>query len=596
MATTKVDFTEYKNRKVGLLPVAVRSPQDKEVLDFGQVADGVAESLRDDAGVPISRIAPNEVIDDDMSFPLTYSKIRAIGSKLKLDAVVGVSVSAISVSKRSPTKVNAIVVFADVADVKKRWVITGTWNLLTTDQIAQFVKLELQLLLSDLHIWVRYHIKPAFAELGSPNDPILTFYSPNSNTPRLEQTTDLKSLDLVITAFDDDGIKRVSVTNKGTGILWSTEPSGSDPTNAPLYISTPVTIPLAFGPNDIAIIAEDGLSNKVTRRISLKSTSVRGPVVLAIGVEKYAQQQDAVGAAKAAKVISAAARARGSRTAALLTDDDATLRRAYKAFFHARSEMGPGDQLVTYFAGRASVSGGAVNIDLYDALDHNSNGFESGAGLVRLDNLDILAGFDSDVLLLDLCADPAREELVRSAIAQSDLSRNSRVLISLSSCSDGVGKLADAAAFWLIDEARHVPNRKYSVDGLLDTLRFAVPTRVAPDTSKEYQVSYVLAPGFKDDATSASDRGDVKNSDYFAIGASVKTLSDAKKEAEGFRLKGYPSKIVLTPGDVYGVSIGEYSTRAAAAAQIEKAQVEKQVSADAYILPPQRVRAIVEPP
>jgi hypothetical protein len=599
MAGTRMNLAKYEHSKVGILPISINPNYDSQGLPLEEIRTAVKAELEDNTELHPRLMTSAELPGGTADFPLTPSRLRvAVGSAsagdlapseakpvVDLDAVIGISIAAWG----PPTpghraRINLVIAFVDLKDPTRKWVMTSVFKAHSLEEIPRVLHQDLGLQLVDLRYWLKSGLVPWTSEHGSPEDPILTFYSPTLPTPKSDVPVSSKTLDLVITGIDDAGLTEVEVSNPAAHFEW--HPRWTGTASGPIYVSTPLTIPLAFGSNRITIAAQNAAGRRLERNIGLQSTARRGVVLFGVSVERYSGLANAVGAAEAARRVEKSGEDYFYDRPFTLTNEGANVERIADSMHAIRATLGFGDELLILLVGRGGV--GQQNtpylaLPADAAVSESTTNFETKASpSIQLSDVTGLTMGQPSLIVMDLCTDAAfledsRLSLGRAidAFQQSPFAKTIRLAAQMSDCHDGVGKIADAVSAWLRD--KH-PARGGAAQ--LEPL-YAALTTGRPDLLASPQAP----PAWKLSPTGALS--------YWAVASSTTSQTEAIERSKQLKSLGYSSQVVLGIDGVFGVTLGQSDTPESAGVILRKARADGHASAESYVLDPEKVKSTI---
>lgn len=611
---TRMKLKEYTGKRIGLLPVVLNPSYDAKGLPSpDKIGESIAQALRERSPLHAELVKLNA---DALSFPLTPKRLADIGTKQCLgkenehlgkeneqpckegkgfQALIGASV--IAWSPPVPphrVRVSLIISFVDLEDPQKKWILSGTWKA-QPDELPTRILNGLGGQLDELDKWLSAGLIPLFAQQAEANDPVLTFYSP-STTPgkKQERMINAKSLQLVVSSMDDEGltalsIRNPSVSNGETSYAW--EVPAELMKDAPIYVSSPITVPLAFGSNTIVMSARNSRGREIERKIAFRSLSRRGLNVFAVGVEKDAYGLEADHADDAVRDMGDAAAAANLAKPTIIKNEDATSDRVFDAIQKTRDSLGAGDELLLVAVGRGGISQRRPYLQLFGAAEplfaeqKSPGGFEieSSVHWLRLEDLLTFAPGYPTLVVLDLCTNgPAVEYTRRSMQAalktlpyRPGLSKV-RVIGDVTDCDKGVGELSNKVGDELVT-VRSAKGR--TADGLFTALTTA---------HRE-----LLAWNGHDAGGQAAGQATPVTGSFWAVTSSTTEKEVAVRQADELKARGLHGIVVLGTNGVFNVTLGSFGTYDQASLEIKNA-FGKGVPVDtAYVLAPEKVKSTV---
>lgn len=583
MAGTRMKLRSYAHSNVGILPLSVNPVYASSSLDLEEIRKAVHDELVGKTPVNAHIITSEEIAslpaNIPVEFPLTPRRIAIIGESLKLDAIIGINILAwsppVGVHR---ARISLVISFADVGDRSRKWVLSSTWKSQTVAKLPDTLRQELGTQFNALNRWLKSGLIPFTSEHGSPEEPIVTFFSPAGNTPLTERSTSDKTLDIVLTAIDDDGIASLTVENPAVpGYSW--QPPQTSTPQLPVFLSAPLTIPLAPGSNPIRVVATDKDGAVTTRPIALRSTSRRGLHLLALGIGEYPDLPYARGAPEAIDKFSADRRSMFVSEPELLFDKDAKPSRVQEALHRTQSSLGLGDEMLIVLAGRGGVTRDDPYLALYGTRSATPGSNESEQGVPRELHLSDLAALASErptLIVIDLCTDAdyledGRAALGRAldAIQRSGTVSRLRVATQLSDCRKSTfGKLIESASSKL-REARKAQSKTESLFASLRNEPGLIAVAQAPSPFK-------FAPG-------GAPR-------FWAVASSSASMEEAKDVSRKLQSQGYDSEVVLGINGVFSATLGSVDSVTKAKELIRSAQQRGQITDPGYVLDGEKIK------
>jgi len=330
IASTRFDTFNYANSRVSLLPTVVNPAYMDSELPVAQIEQVVADEF---ASIGV-RMAPRPQIitaselqagGGNVEFPYTPGQLARIGAAFdpNLDAAIGISV--ISFSKGSDSQgqkasVDLLITFVDVHSVgstvptaanvikattalsapTKYWILSGSWSARKPRELPEALRHSLGFQLINVKWFARARLNPwGSTQVFSPNEPLVTISSPLSDLKN-NTSLELRSIPLTATGIYEGGMTSLRVTNDRSHFdykLFSNVDSISKDTTsndsaarsapAPIFLSSPVVVPLAKGTNKIVVSAMSASGKEGRRVLKLSSISERKIHVVPIAVTRY---------------------------------------------------------------------------------------------------------------------------------------------------------------------------------------------------------------------------------------------------------------------------------------------------------------------
>jgi hypothetical protein len=591
---TRMKLKDYAAKHVGILPVVVNPSFDAKALPLDEIGSSIASALKESTPLQVERV---DAQVDGLPFPLTPRRLAEVvaemeqktGKKTGLQAVIGASIIAWSPPLGSHrARLSLIISFVDLEHPEKKWIMSGTWKAHDLDGLPQTLSANLGLQLIDLDYWLRSGLIPWFSEQGAAEDPVLTFYSPSAPTGKQERSVQDKSLQLVVSSIDDDGLKALSVRNpavKSGATTFSWEAPKDVMDRSPIYVSSPVSVPLAFGSNDIVVSARNSKDQVIERKIALRSLSKRGLNVVGVGIEKDGYGFKADDADDAVREIGQAAAA-AELDHIVIENEDATRERVFAAIQDRRNSLGIGDGLLIVAAGRGGTSQRSLFLQLFDPVPSSSaeqkslGSFESESSIhwLRLEDLLTFASGYPALIVLDLCTNTLMTQYTRRSMqialdtmAHTAATSNVRILGDVSDCEKGVGELSDRVAEQL---ARSHKPADRTAQQLFANLSGEHPELVAWNGA---------APPANAAATGL----------FWAVAFSTTDQGEAELQAIELQKKGIPSSVVLGTNGVFNIALGSFGSYEQASGELKKAPDKGVPVTAGYVLAPDKVKATV---
>ena len=624
IAGGEFDMRGYQHVAVGVLPVAVNLRYQSAALPLDEIRKSVLSALHQS---PL-RLADIQLIDAEVSFPLTPGRLREIAVSRHLAAAVGISISSWSrplAGSNGRALTDMTIVFADTSDHEKRWLISRVWGARSIDRLPDTLDSQLFPELLDLRDWLTHRDKPIFGSRGAAiEDPLVTISSadlPQRRGPadknKLPQVN-AKYLRTVVTAINDEGLDELQISNAATN--WSVSTQGiADVSGAkPISLGNTVQVPLAYGKNVVVATARRG-THATTQQVDVESTQPASVAVLAIGGGGFPAPNGTDNSWLAAEQVYTAALIGPPSGSKLLAGPGLSIFDLYQAATEMNSKVGAQDQLIVYVAGQLAVRDEKPLITLVrqDAVPDRGRG-PSG---IDIQDLQMFTKGRRAVALLDVCAPDDQVEASRSILARA-LPANERFVAEVKPCSKGVGDLSAVAAQWSRQAATvsgfsrwlgSKPDVATLFDAVVSTRAGTVAAADGSKNTASVQTNAGGSPSSSpgrapasaptsappdDTANSATttqatpSAGDPAKS-YYVIAMSFQSLDLARKTAQTLANQGYESEVIQSSNGIYGVSVGRYPTKDLAARMRAQIVDKGAIATDSFILPPERWSGIV---
>jgi hypothetical protein len=471
-ATTHMDLAQYRSAKIGVLPVAVNDTFGAT----GAPLDAIREAIIHDFGSAGIRVADPVAISESglgglqVRFPLTPMRLAEIARQLGFDGMIGISVPAWSMGDgRRGAFIDFLIVFADAAKPEeKRWALSESFSGDNLDEVIEHIRLDIGYRMIVLK-WLTLRGQSPFAggDVYPVDAPFVTISSSVTNLSSGMSLAD-KVVPLTVTAMDDRGIKSVNVAVSSSAFEWTADALRVQGDKAPIFISSKVSVPLAFGRNVIEVVATAGATSTGTRDLIIQCTTKPQLWIVAVGVEHYSHLKDVQGADTEAILLEHSQTLGRTSVRSASLRGDVTRERVLNLSGKIRSETGSDDQVLAIFSGRLAGGSSSSNVGLQmpDAMPSVP---EFGALPLSLVE-DVLS---PSAWLLDMCSD--RDDL---AMVRDQLKRSlpSNAIVAVTACTEGVGSLGHAAQEWF---ARRGGSRK---PGSLEDLLSYAETNAAGAT------------------------------------------------------------------------------------------------------------------
>jgi hypothetical protein len=281
-----------------LLPTVVNPSYSSAELPVPKIEEVVADQfasfgVRMGARPRSITAAELAAVGQRAQFPYTPSQLARAGSdkRLGLDAAVGISVIAWSRGNEAlgeKASIDLLITFVDLnPSVKKYWVLSGSWSARTLHGIPESLEVSLGGSLIDVKWYARSHLNPwGSTQVFSPDEPLVTI---SSSIADLEGnlTVPLRSVSLTATGIYDSGLSSLRVTNDAVKFDWVFSHTDNSSKGAPIFLSTPVLVPLGKGSNRIVVTATSAGGQAGQRVLKVVSTAERKLHVVPIAVAKY---------------------------------------------------------------------------------------------------------------------------------------------------------------------------------------------------------------------------------------------------------------------------------------------------------------------
>jgi hypothetical protein len=515
IASTKFNTLDYKNSTVLILPTVVNPAYVDAKLPIERIEQAVAEEF-DSLGVHMGArphiITPEQLQTAGLraQFPYTPGQLAKIGASLPShpDAVIGISVMASSTSKKPATEasVDLLITFVDVhsavtssgnlttADKSasrnvpasaptKFWILSGSWTAHSTDELPEALQASLGFHFIDVK-WVgRASLNPwGSTQVFSPDDPLVTISSPLPNLGD-DKSLERRSIPIVATGIYEGGIASLRITNARTNFnstLFSNNAKPSGKTNAnsgdptdPVFLSSPVSVPIAKGRNKIIVSAIGSNTREGHRVLKVTSIADRKIHVLPIAVAQYKEYAIARSGARAMDEVREAA----SRNSNIELEDTRDLKPTKYELADAvqglADNAGVEDPAVIVFSGRIA-KGSIPTIDgapkeTFFLLMHDSSRAYPGIGSISLEEVvNVLS--PRWAIVLDVCTDediPSMQNDLRKSLPPGSIAH-------VDNCrGTGGDKTVLAVAKWI--QKQSDSSYPQSILSLLSTVLQKVP-------------------------------------------------------------------------------------------------------------------------
>lgn len=589
MSGTRMDLRDYRQKQVGILDVAVNPSYAAETLPLVDIGESISTALARSTSIKAQHVALDT---SALAFPLTPQRMADIAKDSGLQAVIGASVIAWSPPSSSHgARISLIISFVDLTDPNKKWMMSGTWEASRLQKVPETIDMGLGLQFIDLEYWLRAGLIPWFADQGGPDEPVLTYYSPSGSTANKNNTTSEKFLRLIVSSIDDGGLQDLTVVNRTNQFDW--QPSEQLMLQEPVYVSSPVNVPLLFGSNTIVLNARNTNGRQTERKIVVDSTAPRGLNVLGVGIDEDDSGMEADEADDAIRRLGRIASVQTRPKPTILKDKDATTERVHDALQEARRNLGQGDELLIVLTGRGGVSSRDPYLELYQDFSSQTSspsrfrGFEDESSVQRLRLNEVLefAADYSALIVLDLCADGAAVDYMRMSLNGLLKTLNTpfantdtQILASVSDCKDGVGALTERVADRLAQIRR--PNERTAANLF----------RLTHDESLGYLAWTAprlhLIPVI-----------DLPPAGFWAVATSTVDRDEAIARANQLKARGASSNVVLGTNGLFNTTLGNFATKDLALTEIKNAVSKGWLTDDtAYVLAPERVKSTIDEP
>jgi hypothetical protein len=494
-ATTRMEFADYREKPVAVLPVAVLP--GLEVND--DLKNGLQQAVIQGlsafhVGLKNVTVITQQELDElklQTEFPWTPARIGTAARQLKpqgegqllhVAAAIGISVTAVvQRDGNQPAAISVLFVFADKDQAdKRRWAMAGTWSDNHFPEIVKNMKRELGSYLIDLRSQASRGGNAFVSETYDADQPFVTVFGRNKDIFGDTAEIAAKTLRLQVTGIDDSGIENVEIRNDEAHFwtrLYANVKGNQD--GDPIYFSSYINVPLIFGPNTIHVTAISSNGKSTTRRpIKIRCTTRPGLRILSLGISDYDDFDPVPGAGVAAQRVESAFSRFPGRTPAdsmLGVDKQATASNALNMVSATLRSAALDDQIVFYFAGRlVMVSRRSGTKDAtpraYLALSDASTG-SPGLGSLSIADVNRLLHLRDSVGVLDLCTDEPTADV--TALLMQSLPQNAAVRVSR--CDGRVGGLADGLVAWSLLLKGQSPN----TNGLVAWLSKHIPESFA---------------------------------------------------------------------------------------------------------------------
>jgi hypothetical protein len=493
IATTHFNTRDYKNARIILLPTVINPSYSAGDLPVSEIERVVAGQFSPYLGSkPEIFSALNTFPRISPHFPYTPKQLAKIGSDLKYDGAVGISVASYKEHATDDRSVIDLVIsFADTnTPESKNWVLSGTWSAASPKALPKAIG-EIGLHFVDVK-WLAFAgARPwGKAAVFSADQPLITI-SGGAGPLRNEMKVSAKSIALIVGAIYDGRIAEVEISNVSANSTTLLFGAGNLPSNlAPTFIFSPISVPLISGKNTIVATATSANGVASKRQIVVFSTVSTKLHVASVGVSQYSELPNPLAVSAAIKRIDNAT-AKNSKVDASKSLGPSVSRLDVSHLTQSLARAaGSDDPSLIFVSARASVASTASATEAARAesspesegtriidsvviqMSDTSNEFP-GLGSVDLKDFVSFNPTGKRITLLDLCADAETYSAVRSNLRDSLAAGSAAVLRK---CDDKSVALAALAADAL-DDPVGVRSARFGWE-LLNEIAKEIPTAV----------------------------------------------------------------------------------------------------------------------